>query len=88
MFEQKKLFYNFFSSFKIMGTIKDINKYLGLYRQNIKNLVFNFWAIHVGNIHANFQVSSFAGVRESEVTDGRMDIGGHAIFDTFPIQKF
>jgi len=31
-------------------------------RQNIKNLVGTFGALHVGNIHANFQASNSTGV--------------------------
>jgi len=31
-------------------------------RQNIKNLVGTFGALHVGNIHANFQASCFPGM--------------------------
>jgi len=31
-------------------------------RQNIKNLIGIFGAIHVGIMHANFQASSFTGV--------------------------
>jgi len=42
--------------------------------QNIKNLLGNFGAIYVGNMHANFQVSSFTGVGEG---DRRKD-GRHA----------
>jgi len=30
--------------------------------QNIKNLINNFGAIHVGIMHAEFQASSFTGV--------------------------
>jgi len=30
--------------------------------QNIKNLVNDFGAIHVGNLHADFQASSFTGI--------------------------
>jgi len=31
--------------------------------QNIKNLISNFGAIHVGIMHAKFQASSFTDVR-------------------------
>jgi len=59
------LFYKLFSSFEIIGAIKDSYKFKTLNlntsasRQNIKNLVGNFEAIYVGNMIANFQVSSF-----------------------------
>jgi len=50
-----------------MGAIKGINIKLwtaniSASRQNIKNLIDNFRAIHVRIMHANFQVSSFTGV--------------------------
>jgi len=32
------------------------------FRQNIKNLISNLGAIHVGIIHAKFEASSFTGV--------------------------
>jgi len=60
MFEQKMLFYKFFSSFKIMGAIKGVN--ISASKQNIKNLPGSFWAIHVRIMHINFQTSSFTGV--------------------------
>jgi len=40
-------------------------------RQNIKNLISNFGAIHVGIMHAKFQTSSFNGVG-GEWGDGRI----------------
>jgi len=55
-------------------------------RQNIKNLDSNFWAIYVGNIHANFQVSSSTSVGR-EWGDIRKE-GSHTIFGPIPIQKF
>jgi len=51
-----------------MRATKDVNIKLGTYknisasRQNIKNLIGNFWAIHVRVMHANFQASSLIGV--------------------------
>jgi len=80
MFKQRMLFYKFFSSFKIMGAIKNINS-----RQNIKNLVDSFWAIYVGNMHANFQVSSSTCVGR-EWGDIRKD-GRHANFWPNPYSK-
>jgi len=35
---------------------------LNISRQNIKNLIWNFEAIHSSIMHANFQASSFCGV--------------------------
>jgi len=41
----------------------------------MKNLVFNFGDIHVRNIQAKLQLSSFNGVwEEEEVTDVRIDV--------------
>jgi len=60
MFEQKMLFYKFFSSFKIMGAIKGVN--ISASKQNIKNLLDNFGALDVGIMYANFQASSFIDV--------------------------
>jgi len=37
-------------------------KYLAASGQNMKNLIGNFGAIHVGIIHAKFLASSFTGV--------------------------
>jgi len=51
-----------------MGVIKGVNiklwtyKYISTYMQNVKNLDSIFWAIHMGNMHANFQASSFSAV--------------------------
>jgi len=39
-----------------------LNLNISAFRQNIKNLVGNFWAIYVRNMHANFQVSGSIGV--------------------------
>jgi len=39
-----------------------LNLNISASRQNIINLVGNFQAIHVGNMPANFQASSFTGV--------------------------
>jgi len=39
--------------------------------QNIKNLIGIFWALYVRIVRANFQASSFIGVR-GEWGDGRM----------------
>jgi len=67
MFEQRILFYKLFSSFKIMGATyyrniyKILNLNISASWQNIKKLDGNFGAIHVGNVHANFQASSFTG---------------------------
>jgi len=36
--------------------------YISAFRQNIKNLVGKFEAIHVRNMNANFQASSFTGM--------------------------
>jgi len=52
------LYCELFSSFKIMGAIKDVNIKLWTYNistcmQNTKNLIGNFGAIHVRIIHAN-----------------------------------
>jgi len=41
-----------------------LNLNISAFRQNIKYLIGNFGAIHVGIMHAKFQASSFAGVGE------------------------
>jgi len=41
---------------------KTLNLNISASRQNIKNLIGNFGAIHVGKMHAKFQASSFTGV--------------------------
>jgi len=48
-----------------MGAIKDVNiKLISAFnKQNIKNLIGNFGAIHVRTMYASFQASGFAGVR-------------------------
>jgi len=48
-----------------------LNLNVSAFRQNIKNLVGNFGAINVGNMHASFQPSSFNGVGGEEVTERR-----------------
>jgi len=53
------LIYKLFSSFKIMGAIKDINIKP---RAKYQNLTGNFGATHLGNMHAHFQVSCFTGL--------------------------
>jgi len=69
------LFYKLFSQFKIMGAIKGINMkiwYLNISatRQNIKNLIGDFIAIHVRIMHAILQASAALLVwEENEVTD-------------------
>jgi len=66
MFEQKMLFYKLFSNFKITGAIKDVSiklwTYISASGQSIKNLIGNFWAIYVRNMHTNLQASSSIGV--------------------------
>jgi len=53
---------------------KTLNFTFSASKQNIKNLVGNFGAIHVGIMHAKFQPSSFNDVGwEEELTDGRKD---------------
>jgi len=96
MFEQKMLFCKLFSSFKIMGAIKDVNIFFESFEtlnlnilassQNIKNLVGNFWAIYVGNMHVNFQVPSSTDV-EGEWGEIRKD-GRHTIFGPIPVQNY
>jgi len=39
-----------------------LNLNISAFRQNIKNLISNFEAIHVGIMHAKFQASCFTGV--------------------------
>jgi len=46
-----------------------LNLNISTFRQNIKNLIANFEAIHVGIQDAKFQATSFTGVGENEVTD-------------------
>jgi len=42
--------------------IKTLNLNISASGQNIKYLVDDFWALYVGNKHADFQVSSSTGV--------------------------
>jgi len=55
-----------------------LNLNISASRQNIKNLVGNFGAIYVGNMHANFQVSGSSGV-EGGGGDRQKD-WRHAVF--------
>jgi len=41
---------------------KTLNSNISASRQNIKDLVGNFWAIYVRTMHANFKASSSTGV--------------------------
>jgi len=47
--------------------------------QDIKNLVGNFEALHVGNVHAYFQASCSSGMGGGG-GDERTDTGRHPIF--------
>jgi len=43
-----------------------LNFNISAFRQSIKNLVESFGAIYVGNMHTNFQPSSFTGVERAQ----------------------
>jgi len=51
---------------------KTLNQIFSASKQNIKNLVSNFEAIHVGIVHARFQPYSFNGLGGGH-TDRQMD---------------
>jgi len=65
------VFYNFSSSFKIVGnSYKTLNLNISAFRQNIKKLISNFGVILVRIMHAKFHLSLFNGV-EGELGDRR-----------------
>jgi len=51
--------------------------YISASRQDIKNLIGKFKAIHVRNMHANFQTCSFTDMAGKW---GDRGVDGHAIF--------
>jgi len=64
---KRSYFYSFLPTNPLSNLIHYMNLNISASRQDIKNLVNNFVALHVRNRHANFQASSV----EEEVTDGQ-----------------
>jgi len=69
--------YKFKFNFKLLNSLLNFElEHLSFYRQDFKNLVGNFGALHVANVHANFQAYNSTGMGGGG-GDGQADTGCH-----------